>query len=445
MLECPFETISCSWPRPVTRENECWVSEPEWQAPPMPVLPHAYLEYLHDEWYWTFHWNDFFRLDIPANIRRNSQMRDFHIIIHIRIKTDGYLIVRDDDGCIIRRGEQILHCNRKSQQASWAKIEVTAGEELEVAQWHHTGLWVWGAYIVSSGHARFTSHPLNTLVPYLQQVQRRLGHPNGPPLKLYTSGRGQIRTIAGIYSLILRGYVPSAIYVFGDYQWPRQTREFLLKLLPFATLVPVPQVLKHVRSIGSTELVDYATHYQFVMKTVIELLYPPHEFCMMDDDVFILDRLDDALDAFKTHNFVYTTNYEHGEAYLEVWGKITQATPGETLPTGNLNAGLYWLRNTRDPRSLAEYMRQVPPGSVLPQNWEQGLMAVTYADESHLELPSQRYYMPAADGLPGGLLGYDYASNPCGFASVHFAGSSKPSDGRVLHLMPHILGSTSTG
>src|SRR5581483_5940047 len=190
MLECPFETISCAWPRPVAQENGHWVSEPEWQAPQMPAVPQAYPEYLDDAWYWTIFWSDFFRLDIPSAMSKFSQMRDFHTVFRIKIKIDGYLIVRDDDGCIIRRGENILHSNRQSEHPSWAKIAVTAGENLEIAQWHHTNLWAWGAYIVpfeDARQARFSPDPLNSLLPYLPEVQRRLSQPEGPPVKIFTN------------------------------------------------------------------------------------------------------------------------------------------------------------------------------------------------------------------------------------------------------------------
>jgi hypothetical protein len=176
------------------------------------------------------------------------------------------------------------------------------------------------------------------------------------------------------------------------------------------------------------------------MKTVVALFYPPDEFCLMDDDVFILSRLDDALAAFRTHNLVFTTNLDESKEYREIWQKAYPDLP-QILPTGTFNAGLYWLRNTKDPRALLARAKQVS-ATILPQNWEQGFIAVTFADETSFELPHQRYYAPAIDGLPGGMMGYDYARNPCGFASIHFLGmmrSDKPSDGKTLYLAPQIL------
>lgn len=442
MLNCPFDIVSCSWPRPVEQENNRWISEPEWDTPLMPVLPRSYLEMIHDEWLWVFNWSDFFRCDLKATTM-GREMRGFHVLFVLKMKYDGLFIFRDDDGCIIRRDGKIIYCNRNTKQISQGKIEVKAGELLEIAQWHSTREWIWGAYLLSSSDRNdfaVPPNPIDTLTPYLEQVQDYLHHPNGPPLKLFTNGRTSVRTIVGIYSLILNGYVPSAVYLFGDYQWHKPERELLKQLLPFAQIVPVTQVLTHLGSVGGSELVDLAIKHWFVMKTGVSLLYPPYEFCMMDDDVFILDRLDDALEAFRTNNLVYTINYDHGAEYVEAWRKVYKEPPWP-LPTANFNAGLYWLRNTKDPGELATQVLQVPPNTQ-PQNWEQGFIALAYAQESSFELPFHRYYAPAMDGFPGGTLGYDYAQNPCRFASIHFLGVfkfDKPSDGKVLYLVPQIL------
>ncbi len=83
--------------------------------------------------------------------------------------------------------------------------------------------------------------------------------------------------------------------------------------------------------------------------------------------------------------------------------------------------------------------KQFPPSQ--PWIWEQGLIALAYAREEIFELSGQRYFYPIFDGLPGGMLGYDYANNPCSFASIHFGGlAEKPSDGVTLTLLPQILG-----
>jgi hypothetical protein len=76
-----------------------------------------------------------------------------------------------------------------------------------------------------------------------------------------------------------------------------------------------------------------------------------------------------------------------------------------------------------------------------PQVWEQGLIAVLFADVPTRQLPTARYFYPVWDGMPGGFLEYDYARNPCGFASVHFGGvRPKPGDRAALALATDVLG-----
>jgi hypothetical protein len=73
--------------------------------------------------------------------------------------------------------------------------------------------------------------------------------------------------------------------------------------------------------------------------------------------------------------------------------------------------------------------------------YDQGFVATLYAHRNAHQVSTQRYFFPLCEGLPGGLPGYDYAGNPCSFASMHFAGLlEKPSDPVTLWLAPQILG-----
>jgi len=92
-------------------------------------------------------------------------------------------------------------------------------------------------------------------------------------------------------------------------------------------------------------------------------------------------------------------------------------------------------------RDLAAAMLRVHASRQPAWQWEQGFIATQFADEAVCELPTQRYFYPYFDGLPGGMLGYDYARNPCGFASIHFGCLiEKPSDCMAQLLAPAILG-----
>lgn len=406
----------------------------------MPVLPELYWEQVNDQWCWMVNWRRFFKRGLSWwDHHTGGEMRGFHIVFRIRINGSGTLVFWDDDGSVIRHHGQVIHNDRSVHPLTRSEIEVSAGDQLEIAQWQFHYEWLWAARLRPANEdTPLTPH--DALQPYLQAVlQWLLNRPNGPPLKIYTDGRTPVRTVVAIYSLILNGYVPSAVYLFGDYQWCDQARQLFAATLPFAQLVPMEQVVARIHTIGGPKLVDLARRYWYVMKLCVGLLYPPEEYCLMDDDIFILDHVNDALAAFTRHDLVYIPDQDVGADYLAVWGRTFDYNG--PLSTKKFNAGLYWLRTRHDPRRIATHIlqKQFPPR--LPWIWEQGLIALAYARHETFELSGQRYFYPIFDGLPGGMLGYDYARNPCGFASIHFGGlAEKPSDGMTLTLMPQILG-----
>ncbi len=237
---------------------------------------------------------------------------------------------------------------------------------------------------------------------------------------------------------MLNGYAPPEIYLFGERDWSVQARDLLASLLPFACVVPTDQVLMRLRSLGGSTLATLAQHYWFVMKLCVSLFHAPDECCVMDDDVFVLDRVNDALDAFRTHDLVFGPDQDFGARYHATWGRVFGQLGA--LRTARCSAWLYWMRPIADPRWLAAKALRVRPDPRAPPLWEQGFIALAYAQKNVVELPSQRYLFAAIEGLPGGMLGYDYGRNPCGFASIHFGGlAEKPSDDVALHLAPAIL------
>ncbi len=366
-----------------------------------------------------------------------GEMRGFHVVFRLRINGSGTLIFWDDDGSIICRNGAIIHADRTSHPPARSEICVRAGEVLEVAQWQYHGGWTWGARLAPTDQSAQSS--VDLLKPYLRVVQDRLKNPNGSPLKMYFSGQTPIRTVVSLYSMILNGYRPSQVLIFGEYQWFEPSRQLFSALLPFAQIVSTESVLDGIGRLGRAELRELARQNWFVMKTCVSLLYPPEEFCLMDDDIFILENVTDALHAFQQHNLVFAPDVDYSDAYLATWGSHNQCRA--PLRTGTLNTGLYWLRNALDPRMLAAQILRVPLNRMPGWQWEQGFMATQFAYESVFQLPSQRYFYPYCDGLPGGMLGYDYAHNPCGFVSIHFGGlAEKPSD-QVAHVLaPEILG-----
>ena len=436
MLEPPFKIISCSWPRAIEQADNQWISEPEWDAPLMPMLPQPYWELLNDELCWMIDWRKVFMQGlVSGNPGMGGEMRDFHIVLHLRIKESGTFVFWDDDGSIIRKNGAIIHTDRSAHSLTRHEIEVLEGDLLDVAQWQYGWDWLWGAHIIRSDGTT-PSSAVDILVPYLQQVQQRLQRPEGPPLKMYTNGRTPIRTIVAIYSMVLNGYVPSAVYLFGENDWNERAHGLFATLLPFAQIVLASQVLAHMRTLGGYRLADIASKHWFVMKLCIGILYPPEVCSLMDDDVFVLERLDEALAASQEYDLVYAPDQDLGSGYLATWGRAF-AHRGP-LRTNRCSAWLYWVRNVYEPRRLALQALQVQP-QIAPL-WEQGLIALAYANKHTLELPSQRYPFVIFQGLPGGITGYDYKLNPCGFKSIHFGGLfEKPSDGAALHLVPQIL------
>jgi hypothetical protein len=403
----------------------------------MSTIPQPRWVNLNGERWLTIDWRQWFRNGLKFwHPSLGGEMRGFHIVFHLRINTSGTLYFVDDDGSIIRRNGEVVHEDRTSHPPVQSEIRVQAGDDLEIAQWQFNGEWTWGARLVADQDSAESS--LKYLTPYLQVIQERLKQPNGPPLKMYTAGSTPLRTVVSLYSMIRNGYVPARVLIFGDYQWSSPSRQLFSAFLPFAEIISKEEVLERISAFEQNRLCELAGQHWFVMKTCIGLFYPPHEFCLMDDDVFILGSTTDALYAFQQHNLVFAPDTDYSNSYAATWPSLNSLPL--PLRTGTINTGLYWLRNTLDPHMLAVELLRVPLNRVPGWQWEQGFMASQFVHESVHPLSSQRYFYPYFDGLPGGMLGYDYDQNPCGFASIHFGGlAEKPSDQVTLVLAPAIL------
>src|SRR5260370_18275317 len=276
----------------------------------MPVPPQPHWDLLNDELCWTLDWGDQFKRGIKWwSPHMGGDMRGFHIVFRLRINGSGKLVFWDDDSSIVRRDGEIIHHDRSAHILSCHEMKVNAGDELEVAQWQFGWDWLWGARL-SQPNQQIPIAPGDVLTPYIEHMQQCLAHPDGPPLKIFTDGRTPIRTIAAIYSMILNGYAPSAVYLFGEHQWDERARHLFAVMLPFAQTVRTHQVVARLQALGGFRLANLAQQHWFVMKTFICLLYPPEEFCHMDDHVFILDRGDDGLDAFHTNDLLFSPDQD---------------------------------------------------------------------------------------------------------------------------------------
>jgi hypothetical protein len=432
------ELLSCSWPRPVEQADRRWVSDPDWGAPLMAQLPPAHTRTIDGQQCWALNWCQIFSHGLRFHSPRPSgEMRGFHVVFKLRIEDSGKLVFWDDDGSIIRRNGEVVHEDRECHPLTRHELPVRAGDCLEVAQWQYHGDWVWAARIEPvAGAAANIAVNTDIFEEHLPLVQKALRKPNGPPLKMYIAASAPARSMLCLYSMILNGYRPSSVHIFGEYQWNETAREIFARLLPFARIVATSEVREQIAAI-QPELADLALRSWSVMKICAGLLSPPHDYCLMDDDIFILDSVSDAIAEFQTCDLVYAPDADYADSYRSIWRLNRDAHP---LPTSNMNTGLYWLRNKHDPREIAERLLTSARISAPSWLWEQGFMAVEYARDSVCALPPQRYFYPYFDGLPGSIAGYDYATNPCGFASVHFGGlAEKPSDALSRMLAAQVL------
>lgn len=412
----PFELLSCSWPRPVEATGGRWVSDPEWDAPNMPHLPQFHTRHIEGHTCWAIDWCSVFSQGLRFHShRRSGEMRGFHVSFELRVNDTGTLVFWDDDGCIIRIGGDVVHEDRECHALTRHEIPVRAGDCLEVSHWQYHGDWMWAGKLEPIASAIAT---VQTFSQYIPRIQKALRQPNGPPLKMYFGGSSPARSVLCLYSMVLNGYRPSAIHVFGDYQWSNEARQLFTELLPFAVIVPADKVRQQIAAVRP-QLAEIAFSHWQVMKLCVGLLCGPNEYCFMDDDMLIVGPLKDALESFKTRDLVYAPDADYSSDYSSIWDGNGTA---RQLSTGNINTGLYWLRNKHKPAKIADRLLSVPAGSAPSWQWEQGFMATEFARDSTQALSMQRYFYPYFDGLPGGPTGYDYAGNPCGFASIHFGG-----------------------
>jgi hypothetical protein len=160
-------------------------------------------------------------------------------------------------------------------------------------------------------------------------------------------------------------------------------------------------------------------------------------------------RFAGALAAIRSHDSAFAQDIGLGQDYLRDWsGVVPRQAP---LSTGSGNAWLTWQWQLHDYTRIAHAIlesTQINFGTEDPRLnmpirvWKQVLIEVPYADGSVWPLPSERYPALKLDGLPGGMFGYDYGRNPCGFAAIHFAGGwpARPTDLVTRVLAPAILG-----
>jgi hypothetical protein len=422
--ESGFQLLSVSWPRPVHSSGDGWTGAPDWSAPLMPRLPTWHVRTIERRAFYVIDWREMFRdmLDEPGTPTLGT-MRGFHVVFRLRPEASGVFTIFSTGGLVVRVNGCVEY-ERRVPQATRCRLALVVGDRVEVAHWHQTGDWLWatsrnpGSSDETPGIALFAS--------YCREVEAALRKPNGPPLKIFTHAAQPFRCVLAIYSMVLNGYRPAGIYVYGEYQWSERCRYILRALLPFACVVGTAEVNRALERIDP-RLPGTAHSLWAAMKICVSLCLQPYTYCFLDDDVFIVDRLDDALALHATHDLVYSPDEDCGRLYQSIWCKGRTGQVG----TGDLNTGLYFMKAEEDARGCAERLLQVSPNGYIDWQWEQGFIACEFADKATVALSPRRYFAPQLDGLPGGILGYDWQENPCQFASIHFFGPRPKPDDRV--------------
>ena len=435
-MKPPFEILNVCWPQPAHYAANHWTSAPAWDAPSMDTVPALKLRILEGLVTWSVDWRDFFRTGVRTHDPWVAgEMRGFHVVFRISIYQSGTLEFWDDDGSIVRRNGEIVHEDRSAHALTPHSIPVAEGDILEFAQWQLGWGWMWCGLLHVPGQP--DASPEDEFLALLPAVRQMLHSPTGPPLKLYTSASHPLRLAAAVYSMVLNGYTPSEVLLYGQEQWSAQSRGVIGRLLPFATVVPQADLWQSIRNTGGAPLVELARRHWFVAKTFVALSAPPQQACLMDDDIFILGPVADAVAASTRCDLVYAPDQDLSGGFLRLWQRLLPCP--EPLPTGRFNAGLYWIRNIPPARLIASAALRCPVNPSLPFLWEQGLIAMLYAQRPTCELDGRRYNFPLFDGLPGGVYGYDYRTNPCGFAAIHYGGlAEKPSDDLAVQLIAAI-------
>ncbi len=429
----PCTLTQWTWPRPIAGEGTVPAAAIDWDVEPA-TLPCTFRwMHLRGEWCWGIDWRQHFSSDLKFwNTWRSGGMTGFYVVFHVTVEHTSQFEFWASGGGVVLRNGHVVCTHGVDPHLTRVSLNVAAGDRLTVAQWSLGGEWLWAAV----PHRQLAG--LSGLTSHLARVCDRLRTPTGPALKTFVSGKSPLQSALAIYSMVLNGYAPSQVFVYGEHQWAPDARDLLEQLLPFAVVVPTRDLEWRLENVAGRRLLAHAHSHWGVMKTCATLLTEPSDYCLMDDDIFVLDTCDDALEAWSAADLVFSQDADYSNAYLELWG--TTFDLASPIPTGRLNTGLYWCRGVWTADALAARVMQLPVEGHIPWIWEQGFMAAAYARSTVQPLSRQRYFYPYHDGLPGGVFEYPYSSNPCGFASIHFGGlREKPRDAIASLLADAVL------
>ena len=357
LLAVPFDLLECSWPQPVDLAGGRWLSPPAWQAPLMPYHPQPRWDLMEHMPVWTIAGRPFVTCSSHGGFGKMPG------------RCEGF---RSPSGSSC----EALATLRSGQRMAASSVGRCCPDRRSCRPWigppcrgrdggrhaRHRPVPVDRQLVVGAGFVPPTvsaEDALDMLTPFLNPITTRLQSAAGPAIKMFTDGQHPYRAVVAAYSMIVNGYAPSSLLLYGDYQWSAGARACFEQLLPFATIVPTVDVCDRLERLGGADLATLALRYWYVMKACVMVLEEPDEFCAMDDDVFVLDDVGDAVQAFRTHDYVFPPEDDFADEYHRLWSRvIPRPWP---IGTGRANIGVSWQRQRHDRKSVAEAIVEVSP------------------------------------------------------------------------------------
>jgi SAM-dependent methyltransferase len=287
------------------------------------------------------------------------------------------------------------------------------------------------------------------LSPLAAEAARRIAIPNGPPVAVYCDGNSPVRAAIAIYSLILNGYGPEKVALFGEHRWSEETKAFLQASLSFAEFPATESLRSAVRRAGGETLEGMIGGNDFGLRAAMALFVSNEEMCILEDDVVVLDGLDEGVNRLRTHDLVFAPAIDKGRQFRKRWPTARKLP--RPLATADFGGGLYWLRPVTHPGLIAQQILRLsmPSGGNPDRDWLNGLIALAYARHDIWKLPEQLHINTASalEATPKQLvqlrqtiLSYDFQRNPSRLGSVCLAPPLQPlSDGEALAVAPFLF------
>ncbi len=227
--------------------------------------------------------------------------------------------------------------------------------------------------------------PARSLSEHLPRVLESLRYPNGPELWFFTDGESPHRALTAVYGIILNGYSPNGITLFGSHHWDDHARREFTALAPFATVAQSDLVFATIEQAMGRGLAAEARRRVEVERIAAPLVWPGGECCVAGDDVFVLNGVDDALRTAREHDLVIIADAETApdppKAGLFRSSRGLHKFPGS----------LYWVRRHVDSTRIAKVAALLSSDAAPWPDRVYAMVALLYAGRPTALLPADRY------------------------------------------------------